>query len=99
MSALTLGTVWPVATAHAQTASASADMEPARVSEPGQSTTAWLDLQRSNAQAAPIQPMLGAEATAAYRRYMDSFNAKIPATYGSALTKSNTGGSSGGSAN
>jgi hypothetical protein len=66
------------------------------VSEVGHSTLAWLDLQRSNAQAAPMLPMLGSEAGLAYRRYMESFKSKIPDLYGSALG-SGGNGSSGGS--
>ncbi|WGS51774.1 DUF3613 domain-containing protein [Paraburkholderia sp. D15] len=67
-----------------------------RVSEVGHSTRAWLDLQSSNVEAAPAQPMLGAEAGLAYRRYMASFSSKIPALYGSALgSGSGSSGSSG----
>ncbi|HEV3427133.1 MAG TPA: DUF3613 domain-containing protein, partial [Paraburkholderia sp.] len=40
--------------------------------EIGHSTQAWLELQRSNAQAAPELPMLGAEAGYAWHRYMKS---------------------------
>ncbi|NPT45394.1 DUF3613 domain-containing protein [Paraburkholderia sp. 1N] len=69
---------------------------PAARSEVGHATTAWLDLQRSNSQAAPEQPMLGEEAGLAYRRYMDSFKSKIPELYGSALSQGSGGGQSGG---
>lgn len=65
-------------------------------SEVGHATLAWLDLQRSNAQAAPSQPMLGDEAGLAYRRYMESFKSKIPELFGSALTQG--GGQNGGGA-
>ncbi|VVD28179.1 DUF3613 domain-containing protein [Paraburkholderia dioscoreae] len=79
-----------------------------RASEVGHATRAWLDLQSSNAQAAPALPTLGAEAGLAYRRYMESFKSKIPDLYGSALNAGNggsgamavnseLGGSSGGS--
>jgi hypothetical protein len=61
------------------------------VSEVGHATGAWLELQRSNAAAAPEQPMLGEEATLAYHRYMQSFNAKIPDTYGSTVEQSGSG--------
>jgi len=61
-------------------------------SEVGDSAHAWLALQRSNAQAAPPQPMLGAEAGRAYRRYLKSFDTPIPASLGSTV------GSSGGGA-
>jgi hypothetical protein len=59
-------------TARAQTAS-----------EIGHATQAWLTLQASNAAAAPAQPMPGAQASAAYARYLKSFDAPIPAHYGS----------------
>jgi hypothetical protein len=51
----------------------------------GDATSAWLELQRSNAAAAPALPMPGAQATLAYERYMNSFRTKIPATFGSAF--------------
>ncbi len=64
-------------------------------SEVDHATLAWLDLQRSNAAAAPAQPMLGAEAGLAYQRYLQSFTAKIPAQYGSALDQGGGGGNGG----
>lgn len=65
--------------------------------EVGHSTRAWLDLQRSNASAAPAQPMLGAEASLAYNRYLESFKTKIPEMYGSSLSQGGAaGGASGG---
>ena len=67
-----------------------------RASEVGHSTRTWLDLQSSNAQAAPALPMLGAEAGLAYRRYMESFKSKIPDLYGSALNTGSGGGGGGG---
>jgi hypothetical protein len=51
----------------------------------GDSATAWLNLQASNQAAAPAQPMLGAEAGAAYARYLKSFNTAIPESYGSSF--------------
>ncbi|SDQ48943.1 Protein of unknown function [Paraburkholderia fungorum] len=79
---------------------AAQDQPPApRASEVGHSARAWLDLQRSNAQAAPALPTLGSEAGLAYRRYMESFKGKIPDLYGSALGgggNGNGGGSGGG---
>jgi hypothetical protein len=92
----------PVDSQAAQAVQAPAqDVEPAvRVSEVGHSTSAWLDLQRSNAQAAPMVPTLGSEAGLAYRRYMESFNSKIPDLYGSALSGGGgSGGVSGGGSN
>ncbi|PMS29832.1 DUF3613 domain-containing protein [Paraburkholderia rhynchosiae] len=76
--------------------SAAADQQPVARSEVGHSTSAWLDLQRSNAQAAPVQPMPGEEAGLAYRRYMQSFRSKIPDLYGSALSQGSGGGQGGG---
>lgn len=52
----------------------------------GQSARSWLELQRTNASAAPALPMPGAQATLAYERYMDSFRTKIPESFGSTLS-------------
>lgn len=52
----------------------------------GDATRGWLDLQRTNAAAAPTLPMPGAQATLAYERYLNSFRTKIPASFGSALS-------------
>nr|WP_224007605.1 DUF3613 domain-containing protein [Paraburkholderia tropica] len=54
-------------------------------SEIGHATESWLELQRSNSAAAPAQPMLGAEAGYAYKRYLKSFDTEIPATFGSSV--------------
>lgn len=62
-----------------------------RADEVGHATRTWLDLQSSNAQAAPALPTLGAEAGLAYRRYMESFKSKIPDLYGSTLNGGNGG--------
>jgi hypothetical protein len=61
--------------------------DPTPASEIGHSTLGWLDLQRSGAVAAPPLPMLGAEATLAYNRYMESFKTKIPASFGSSVNQ------------
>ncbi|SAL43396.1 lipoprotein [Caballeronia peredens] len=53
--------------------------------EIGQATQAWLTLQSSNAAAAPAQPMPGAQAGAAYERYLKSFETAIPAHFGSSF--------------
>ncbi|BBQ00010.1 hypothetical protein BSFA1_51380 [Burkholderia sp. SFA1] len=53
--------------------------------EIGRATETWLTLQASNAAAAPAQPMLGAQASAAYARYLKSFDTPIPARYGSSF--------------
>ncbi|WP_240324499.1 DUF3613 domain-containing protein [Trinickia diaoshuihuensis] len=54
--------------------------------EIGRSTRAWLELQRTNAAAAPALPMPGAQATLAYERYMNSFRTRIPESFGSTLS-------------
>ena len=69
---------------------------PVARSEVGHATTALLDLQRGNSQAAPEQPMLGEEAGLAYQRYMASFKSKIPTMYGSALNQGSGSGQGGG---
>ncbi|MBN3766769.1 DUF3613 domain-containing protein [Burkholderia sp. Ac-20365] len=56
-----------------------------RASEVGHSTLNWLELQRSGEQAAPPLAMLGDEAGLAYQRYMESFKAKIPVSFGSSV--------------
>ncbi len=60
----------------------------------GDATRAWLELQRSSRAAAPALPTLGAQASLAYQRYLDSFKTKIPAMYGSAISdpRANVGG-------
>ncbi|MFL9907105.1 DUF3613 domain-containing protein [Paraburkholderia sp. RL17-337-BIB-A] len=68
------------------------------VQQIGDATSAWLQLQRSGAAGSEPQPMLGAEATAAYRRYLDSFNSKIPPFFASSL-QSQQGSGPGGGAN
>ncbi|CAH2786374.1 MAG: FIG00452862: hypothetical protein [uncultured Paraburkholderia sp.] len=83
------------AAAHAGAQSAGAG-EAVQRSEVGHSTAAWLELQRSNAQAAAAQPMLGEEAGLAYRRYMQSFKSRIPDLYGSALNQGSGSGQGGG---
>lgn len=75
----------------AQSATAQAAVAPSQV---GDATRGWLELQRSNAAAAPAQPMLGAEAGLAYKRYLASFNSKIPDLYGSLMNQSGGGGGS-----
>ncbi|HZZ10141.1 MAG TPA: DUF3613 domain-containing protein [Paraburkholderia sp.] len=65
----------------------------------GESTAAWVQLQASNTEAAAPQPMLGEEATAAYRRYLDSFNNKIPLFFQSSLQSQQGGGGQGGGTN
>ncbi|HEY1997381.1 DUF3613 domain-containing protein [Paraburkholderia sp.] len=73
-------------------AQSEAAQPPVPSSEIGHATQSWRELQRSNGSAAPVQPMLGAEAGRAYQRYMESFDSKIPDFYSSAV---NQGGGSG----
>jgi hypothetical protein len=96
---------WMPVEAQAQTSAvgnANADSAAAgsrsRASDVGQATRTWLELQRTNASAAPALPTPGAQATLAYERYMDSFRRKIPASFGSALS-GNSGASRSGYAN
>jgi hypothetical protein len=56
-----------------------------QTSNVGDAATAWLALQSSNSAAANAQPMLGAEAGAAYARYMKSFDTAIPERYKSSI--------------
>ena len=67
-----------------------------RASEIDHSTNEWLALQRSNTAAAPVRPMLGAEASLAYKRYLESFNSEIPDFYGSSVSQAGGSGSQGG---
>jgi hypothetical protein len=64
-------------------------------SEIDHATNQWLVLQRGNTEAAPVQPMLGAEASLAYKRYLESFNSKIPEFYGSSIGQGSSGSSGG----
>ncbi|MDN7178956.1 DUF3613 domain-containing protein [Caballeronia sp. SEWSISQ10-4 2] len=60
----------------------------------GDATLSLLALQRSGQMAAPAQPMLGAEASAAYARYLRSFNHPIPEHLDSSV--GTVGGAAGG---
>lgn len=62
-------------------------------SEIGHSTKAWLDLQSHNHYAAESSPMMGAAASLAYQRYLDSFKAKIPVWFGSSMGSGSGSGS------
>jgi hypothetical protein len=80
-----------------------ADQQAAQQSTPtrvqiGDATKEWLQLQSSGVEGSEPQPMLGAEATAAYRRYLESFNSKIPPFFASSL-QSQQGSGPGGGAN
>ncbi|CAB3760589.1 DUF3613 domain-containing protein [Paraburkholderia humisilvae] len=72
-------------------AALAADAHAPHASEVGHATLSWLDLQRSGREAAPAQTMLGAEATLAYQRYLESFRTKIPASFGSSIDTGYTG--------
>ncbi|MGF6722998.1 hypothetical protein P3T43_002350 [Paraburkholderia sp. GAS41] len=91
--ALSLLTVCGSNAVHAQS---EAGQQAVPNSEIGHATNQWRALQRSNAAAAPVRPMLGAEANLAYKRYLESFNSKIPDFYGSSIGASTGGGSQGG---
>jgi Protein of unknown function (DUF3613) len=67
-------------------------------SEIGHATRALIALQRSGAAAAPARPMLGDEASAAYARYLKSFNTTIPERLGSSVGEVGGGSSGSGSA-
>jgi hypothetical protein len=58
-----------------------------RASQIGDTTRYLLQLQSSGSQAAKPLPMLGDEATAAYRRYLKSFDHAIPDFYESPVGK------------
>ena len=62
----------------------------------GDATLSILALQRSGQLAAPAQPMLGAEASAAYARYLKSFEHPIPEHLDSSV--GTVGGAAGGGA-
>ncbi len=80
--------------AQAQPAQQAAAPATPPASEISHATLAWLDLQSSNRAAVQEQPMLGAAASLAYQRYLDSFKNKIPAFFGSAASSSGGGGGS-----
>lgn len=93
---LTLAALALAGGANVARAQSDASQPPVPNSEIDHATSQWLALQRSNAMAAPAQPMLGAEASLAYKRYLESFNSKIPDYYGSAIGQSSSGSSQGG---
>ncbi|WP_323118053.1 DUF3613 domain-containing protein [Burkholderia alba] len=76
-----LAAAFGASAAQAQSAAGSAAPLASEISH---STQAWLDLQGSNRAATPHpQPMIGAAASLAYQRYLESFKSKIPVFYGS----------------
>ncbi|VVD67524.1 DUF3613 domain-containing protein [Pandoraea anhela] len=70
--------------------------EPARDGMLGDETEALLAVQRNNLAAGPGLPMLGATASRAYRRYLDSFNYPIPAFFATMIQSDGVGGGGGG---
>jgi hypothetical protein len=69
-------------------------------SEVGHASRALLALQRESTSHGGALPMLGAEASRAYRRYLKSFETPIPAEYRSAvgsMSGGNGGSGAGGS--
>jgi len=83
----------PAAPAPAASAPNSPARRAPRASEVGHATIGWLDLQRSDAEAGREPTMLGAEATLAYQRYLDSFKNKIPSSFGSSVGSGDSGNS------
>jgi hypothetical protein len=97
---LALGLTWLMASATASTAFAqqtqpapgfappeTAPAAPFHASQIGDTTRYVLQLQTSGNQAAKPLPMLGDEATAAYARYLKSFDHPIPDFYESPVGK------------
>ncbi len=63
----------------------------------GDATHLLLDLQTSGRLSSPAQPVLGDEAAAAYKRYIDSFSHPIPAYFQTMVgQRSGSGGANGG---
>jgi hypothetical protein len=79
------------------TAPAKAVAVPRHVTLIGDATLSILAIQRSGELAAPAQPMLGAEASAAYARYLKSFDHPIPEHLDSSV--GTVGGAVGGGTN
>lgn len=61
----------------------------------GEPTRAWLELQASGSAASAPQTTLGAEATLAYQRYLDSFRNQIPPFFDSSVQSTTRGSGSG----
>lgn len=102
----TAATVNPVPTPAAQTPMVTAEVSPPAAppsSSPsrshgtpvGETTRTLLQMQADGGQAGRPLPMLGAEASASYARYLKSFNHDIPEFYKTTVGKS--GGDTGGS--
>ena len=63
---------------------------PTQPGQIGQATRRLLQLQASGEAAAPLLPMLGAPASAAYKRHLDSFSHPIPEYFDTAVPTSST---------
>jgi hypothetical protein len=61
-----------------------ADLE-SQQAEIGDSALSWFELQASGKAAAPVAAMSGAQASAAYTRYLKSFDKPIPERFGSTI--------------
>jgi hypothetical protein len=70
--------------------------EPARDGMLGDETEALLAVQGNNLAAGRGLPMLGATASRAYKRYLDSFNYPIPAFFETMVQSTNGSGGGGG---
>jgi hypothetical protein len=64
--------------------------------EIGDATQAWFAMQADGSAAGPAAPMSGAQASAAYTRYMKSFDKPIPDHFGSSVKENLGSGASGG---
>ncbi|MBE1160823.1 DUF3613 domain-containing protein [Dyella acidiphila] len=60
---------------------------PFHASQPGDTTRYLLQLQASGSQGGKSLPMLGDEGSAAYRRYLKSFDHPIPDFYDTTLSR------------
>lgn len=69
------------------------DPSPTEFGSPiGPATHRLLRMQASNIHAAPPRPMLGDEASAAYKRYLDSFSHPIPEFFQTEVDTDSQGG-------
>lgn len=87
--------------AHAPSGYASGATAPRAVESPppvtviGETTRSLLQMQVDGAQAGKHLPMLGAEASASYDRYLKSFSHDIPEFYKTAVSKDSNGNAGG----
>jgi hypothetical protein len=64
--------------------------------EVGDATQAWFAMQAEGTQAGVAAPMSGVQASAAYTRYLKSFDKPIPERFGSSVKDSISGGGASG---